>query len=111
MEGDEGATTLYLRLEKPAGMLTEEVFLGFFFAGRRQFRRFIDSNRHLRTLEIVDGVPRRVCTLDLRAWSESTELCFATQWTSDSFSVAIWSPDESTQLWARAVTISQPEVE
>lgn len=111
LDQNEGTTTRYMKLDQPVGSFTEEVFLGFFYAGNRQFRSFVDPNRHLRTIEVSDGAPRGVCTIDLRAWSENTRLGIVTKWTADSFWVGLWSPDEAELLGAWAVPVSQPEIE
>lgn len=78
-------------------------------AGRRQFRCFIESSRLLRTIEIQDSLPVRVCTIDLREWSDAGELCWVVRWEADSFEVGIRRADDSESLWVKATWVKQPE--
>jgi hypothetical protein len=98
LDPGQGTTTHYVKSSMPWGELKTEELMCVLRAGPRQFRSFRDTGLHLRTIDIVDGIPRRICTIDLRAWAHLTELCTILRWTSDSLTVGIWSPDETELL-------------
>lgn len=100
------SATAYIKVETtlgdaPSGLVS--VLRG----GRRQFRSFLESPQLLRTIEVQEGMPVGVCTIDLRAWGRNAELCWVIDWEDDSFRVGMWSPDESQQFWASSLRVLQ----
>jgi len=104
-EEEQGGATIYLRLipefwEKPRGLVCSLIR-----AGSRQFRTVIESDLHLRTIEIVNGEISSVATVDLRAWAGSEELLYYVVWKPRGFYVEIVTHDGQTRLRAASARV------
>lgn len=105
---EHDAVTVYVHLLEPLSLGRQEpALVGFFSAGRRSFRTFIDRDFHLVTYEYAAGRPIAAATIDLRAWVGVEELCWSVEWTREHYRVGVSLPDESGRVYARFSDILQ----
>jgi hypothetical protein len=110
LDESKDAATMFLKFGRSLANLNSDQAVTFLQAGSRHFRCFIDRTHHLRTFEIENASPRRVATIDLRAWADKDELCFSVEWDPSGFRVGIWNPEETQQLWVRACRVPQVRI-
>lgn len=98
----EGVATILARFAVPLGELPGDGPIGVVMAGPRQFRFVVDKDRQLRVVELWDGIPRAVSTIDLRAWWSQSDLCATVEWKGATFQAGVWLPDDKTRVLANS---------
>ncbi len=97
-----GVATIAARFAVPLGELPGDGPLASIIAGRRQFRFVFDRDRQLRVVELWEGIPRAVSTIDLRAWWSEFKLCATVEWKADTFQAGVWLPDDKSRVVANS---------